>query len=156
MNGVREWVLGLIAAAAVLAVLEAIIPKTAAGAIAQTGGGLVLLLVFLHPVLSLSPQQITWIYEDYLQQIDSQIEEYRSTETEQLENIIQAETGAYISEKAAQMGIDCHVRVRTVLRDGIPYPDEVAMSAEKNEELAGWLAEELDIPYDRQHWGVKG
>ena len=37
MNGVREWVLGLIAAAAVLAVLEAIIPKTAAGAMDLLG-----------------------------------------------------------------------------------------------------------------------
>lgn len=156
MNGVREWLLGLVAAAVVLAMLEAIIPKTVAGAVAQTGGGLVLLLVFLRPILAISPQQLTWKYEDYLQQINWQIEEYRLMETEQLESIIQAETGAYISEKAARMGIDCRVKVRTVLRDGIPYPDAVEMTAAKNEELANWLAEELNITYDRQHWGVEG
>jgi len=153
---VREWLLGLIAAAALLSAMSAVMPKTAAGTIARAGGGVVLLLVLLHPLAQFSPKQIARQSQAYLQQIDAQIEEYRHLGEEELAAIIQEKTSAYISEKAAQMGIDCRVTVGTVLRDGVPFPDTVELTARKNEELSRWIESELNIAKERQRWEVEG
>lgn len=153
MEELRKWLLAIIAAALVWAILETIVPKNAAGAAVRTGGGLMLLLVVVQPILALLPRQTEWKYEDYHQEIDQQIEEYRRENQLQMEDIIQKETGAYISAKAKELGLECRVQVDTVVRDGIPYPHSVKLTSARNEELSTWLDSELDIAPERQTWG---
>lgn len=152
INGLREWLLTMIAAAIIWAILETVLPKSAAGAVTRAGGGLVMLLVLLQPLMTLIPQRAEWKYENYLHQIEEKIEEYRAEGEAQMADIIQQETGAYISEKAAEMGISCHARVETAVRDGVPYPYRVVLDTKWNEELSFWLERELDIAAEQQSW----
>lgn len=156
IEGIKEWLLGLIAAAMCLSVLYALLPKGAIQAIAKVTGGMVLLLVLLRPLLGAKLDGIELRYDDYQQQIDSQISTYREAHLQQMETLIQQETGAYISEKAGQMGISCEIQVETQLVDGVPVPTAVWLETQKDAALAAWIAGELGIDEAQQHWEVSG
>lgn len=63
-----------------------------------------------------------------------------------------ARTAAYISEKAAQLGLSCHPRVEVTWRDGVPYPGSVTLDMLENRALSAILEEDLGIPPSEQHW----
>lgn len=84
--------------------------------------------------------------------MERQAEAYRQEGQVQLELGIQQRTAAYISEKAAQLGLSCRPRVETAWRDGVPYPSGVTLDIAENQALAEVLTDELGIPPSQQHW----
>ena len=134
MDGIRQWLLGVLAAAMALSLLYALLPKGAVRGAARATGGLILLLVVLGPLA------------------ERQAEAYRQEGQVQLELGIQQRTAAYISEKAAQLGLSCRPRVETAWRDGVPYPSGVTLDIAENQALAEVLTDELGIPPSQQHW----
>ena len=70
----------------------------------------------------------------------------------QLELGIRQRTAAYISEKAAQLGLSCHPRVEVTWRGGVPYPGSVTLDMAENRALSAILEEDLGIPPSEQHW----
>lgn len=152
MEWFRSWLLGVMAAALILAMLYALVPKGAIRTIAQFTGGLVLVLVILQPLLQLDPGGWKLQYREYEAQIDEQIDAYRKDHQEELRTIIEKETAAYISDKGLTLGVECHPVVTTQLREGIPYPAEVTLDTAWNEALSRYIAQELDIPAENQHW----
>ena len=148
MDGIRQWLLGVLAAAMALSLLYALLPKGAA----RATGGLILLLVVLGPLAGLDLSDLALRYEDLSRDMERQAEAYRREGQAQLELGIQQRTAAYISEKAAQLGLSCRPRVETAWRDGVPYPSGVTLDIAENQALAEVLTDELGIPPSQQHW----
>lgn len=148
----RIWLLGIIVAALVLSVLYGLFPKGSVRAVSKATGGLILMLVILQPLLGNDWTHLEEKYLDYQESIDGQIENYRVENENELAGIIQEKTAAYITDKAAQIGVHCQVQVDTELRSGIPYPSAVILDIPKNKELSDMIQRELEIPADRQQW----
>lgn len=152
MEWFRSWLLCVMSAALILALIYALVPKGTTRTIAQFTGGLILVLVTLQPLLQLDPGSWKLQYREYETQIDEQIDTYRKDYQEELRTIIEEETAAYISGKGLELGIQCRPVVTTKLRDDIPYPAEVTLDTEWNEALSRYITQELDIPAENQHW----
>lgn len=152
MEDLRSWIFSLAAAAICLSVLQPLIPKGTIRAIFRVSSGLVLLVVALRPLLAFDPERLTLHYSDYQAEMDRQIEEYRTDYEEELTDIIQQETGAYISEKAAEMGVACNVQVIAEICGDVPVPTEVVLDIPHHSELEAWIHTELAIGPEAQHW----
>ena len=152
MEGLRSWLLEMIAAAMVVSILYALLPKGSLRSSARVTGGLILLLVMLRPLAGRSWEQLMTRYAAYHDQIDAQIENYQAANEKELEELIQARTEAYISDKAMHLGLSCHAQVATELRQGIPYPAAVRLDIPKSAELSEIIARELGIAEEKQRW----
>ena len=152
MDGIRQWLLGVLAAAMALSLLYALLPKGAVRGAARATGGLILLLVVLGPLAGLELSDLALRYEDLSRDMERQAEAYRQEGQVQLELGIQQRTAAYISEKAASLGIDCRVQVEVRTEDGLPLPYGASLDVERDQVLSDYMAQELGIPASRQSW----
>ena len=148
----KEWLFGLVAAAMLLAMLNALLPKRVFYAIGKVTGGLILMLVLLRPILGLRWDDLSGKYRDYELQIELQTEAYTQENYQQMADIIEQRLNAYIWETAAQMGLDCEAEVETQLRDGVPYPVSVTLYSDYHEGLSDRIFRELGIAPEQQHW----
>ena len=154
MGALREWLLGIIAVALIVSVLHALVPKGALRSAAHLAGGLVLLLTILRPVMGLRMEDLQIRWDGWEAAIEEKIGEYQEDTQQQMAELIEAETGAYISKKAAELGCPCRVQVETEVRDGVPFPCGAALDIGFHAGLSRWMAEELAIPAERQRWEV--
>lgn len=119
MEMLQEWLLGLTAAALAVSLLTAMLPKgETIRRIAGLAGGLILLLAVVQPLLRVRWEELTWRYETYQREMDRQTEAYQAAYADSLSGDIADRTAAYISEKAASLGIDCRVQVMLSLKTG--------------------------------------
>lgn len=152
MEQLKEWIFTIIAAAICLAILGAFVPKGAIRSIAKMTGGLVMFLVVLRPLTgNMLPGELE-AFENCRENVDEQIEHYRQGYLQEMETIIAQRTGAYISEKAEQLGIACEIQVKTEVKDEIPVPSSVTLHAPREERLARWIEQEIGIGEEAQYW----
>ena len=149
MSLLKTWLFGVIAAAMALSILYALVPKGALLTIAKCTGGLIMLLVVVRP---LDPAALHIRYEEWDRLIGQQTEAYTAENQQKMEAIIQKETAAYISEKAAALGLSCNPEVTCRQQDGVPFPAEVTLDIPKNAALSKIIAADLDIGEEAQHW----
>ena len=154
MVWLKEWLLGVIAAALAVSLLGVLVPKGALRSIAHLTGGLVLLLVILRPVMGLDAAELRLRYGLWEETIEEQIAAGQADTQAQMAAIIEEETGAYISTKASELGCPCRVQVRTEARQGVPFPCGAALDIPYHEALSRWMAAELAIPREAQQWEV--
>ena len=152
----RQWILGIVAAAVCIALLRELVPKGAAGTVMRISGGVVLFLVMVRPLTGIDAAELHLRYIDYQQQIDRQIEVYQKEYDRQMEESIAKETGAYISKRAAQMGIVCTAVVETQQKEGLVLPVAVALDIPRDESLSSWIAREIGINPGQQYWEGEG
>ena len=152
MSLLKTWLFGVIAAAMALSILYALVPKGALLTIAKCTGGLIMLLVVVRPLLALDPAALHIRYEEWDRLIAQQTEAYTAENQQKMEAIIQKETAAYISEKAAALGLSCNPEVTCRQQDGVPFPAEVTLDIPKNAALSKIIAADLDIGEEAQHW----
>lgn len=152
MSLLKTWLFGVIAAAMALSILYALVPKGALLTIAKCTGGLIMLLVVVRPLLALDPAALHIRYEEWDCLIGQQTEAYTAENQQKMEAIIQKETAAYISEKAAALGLSCNPEVTCRQQDGVPFPAEVTLDIPKNAALSKIIAADLDIGEEAQHW----
>ena len=157
IGALRTWLLSIIAAGLVLSILYALLPKGRLRPIVRTAGGVVLMLVILRPLTELDLEGFAVSYDDYAREIRELTEQYRAADTAELAAIIERETAAYISDKGAALGVNCHAVVETELRSGVPYPCAVTLDVERNETLgAACIAADLGIGKEAQVWQAAG
>lgn len=156
IGALRTWLLSIIAAGLVLSILYALLPKGRLQPIVRTAGGVVLMLVILRPLTELDLEGFAVSYDDYAREIRELTEQYRAADTAELAAIIERETAAYISDKGAALGVNCHAVVETELRSGVPYPCAVTLDVERNETLAACIAADLGIGKEAQVWQAAG
>ena len=152
MSILRTWLFGVMAAAMALSILYALVPKGALLTIAKCTGGLVMLLVVVRPLLALAPGELYLQYEGWERTIQQQTETYTAANQQEMETLIQKETAAYISEKAAQLGVVCHPEVTCQVRGGVPFPVEVTLDIPKNTALLQIIRTDLGIDEMHQRW----
>ena len=143
METLRGWLLGLTAAALAVSLLTAVLPK---GETIRRIAGLV------QPLLRVRWEELTWRYETYQREMDRQTEAYQAAYANSLSGDIADRTAAYISEKAASLGIDCRVQVEVRTEDGLPLPYGASLDVERDQVLSDYMAQELGIPVSRQSW----
>ena len=148
METLRGWLLGLTAAALAVSLLTAMLPKgETIRRIAGLAGGLILLLAVVQPLLRVRWEELT-----YQREMDRQTEAYQAAYADSLSGDIADRTAAYISEKAASLGIDCRVQVEVRTEDGLPLPYGASLDVERDQVLSDYMAQELGIPASRQSW----
>lgn len=148
----RGWLLGLVAAALILTVLRALVPKGSIRPVARVTAGLVLLLVLLRPLAGLGGGSLRVRYDELEREITARIEDYQTLHENELESIIADSTAAYISEQAAHLGLTCRAEVRCEVRDGTPRPHPRRWTFRMTR---GWpppSPDDLGIPAEKQSW----
>lgn len=127
MEWMKDWLFSVVCAAMVAAVADALSPKGLPKRLARYAVGLLVLLAVLGPVKKPDSGAI----QDALAGLRGRYGGYTETlarqNTEAAKAIIEAQTAAYILDKAAGLGItQCRVEVRCrMTEEGFPAPETV-------------------------------
>ena len=127
MEWIRNWLFSIVCAALAAAVADALSPKGFPKQLARYAGGLLVLLAVLGPVKQVDSSAMG----DAMANLRGRYSEYTQTFSQQnievTKAIIAEETAAYISDKAAGLGItQCRVEVRCrMTEEGFPAPETV-------------------------------
>ena len=157
MDFIRSWLVGITAAAIVLALADCMIPEGSVKRIGKFAGGLFLMLAILRPVLNVDYEILAGSLANYRYEV----QEYSTSleiENERLKKIIiEDRTGAYIHDKAIELGIDCTVAVQCELNETDQlYPAAVTVYGDMTQEQKGKLIRviesEVAIPPDMQQF----
>ncbi len=145
MEWLRSWLLSITCAAMIAAVADALCPKGFSKTLTRMAGGLLLLLAALGPIRSLD--------EDALARSVAQLADGGAVETaaqeDMINSIIAQETAAYISDKAAELGIEeAQVEVRCRMsEDGFPTPESVEIRGRGSQEAWARLESALEADF---------
>ena len=155
---VRAWLLGVTAAALVLALAETLAPEGGAKKACRLAGGMALLLAAMGPVAGvLDGSALTRTVDGWRNRAQRYEEELEERNERLYLAIIEEETAAYVMDKARQLGFECAAEVTCGYdEEGMPCPWEVsargAWTQRQREELERLLEEELGVPAQRQHY----
>lgn len=143
MEWLRSWLLSITCAAMIAAVADALCPGGFSKTLTRMAGGLLLLLAALGPLARLDETALA----DALAQLrqPAGADAQAMTQDETIKSIIAQETAAYISDKAAALGIqEAQVEVRCrMTEDGFPTPESIAVRGKGSEEAWSRLEEAL-------------
>ena len=147
----RQWLLGIISTALILGVIYMVVPRGTFRAAVRFTGGIILLLSVLTPLARTLPG---WEldFDESARQIQDRINAYQEENSTRMQELIIAQTAAYISDKGRELGLDCHPKVTVRLDGGVPLPDGVTMDIPLNSELSALIAADLGIGRERQIW----
>lgn len=153
--GARAWLLSVLSVSLVCALADALMPDGGVKRVGRLVCGLVLMGAVLSPAAGLDLDMGQQWLEDYLSGLHSREEELEETVNSQMKVIIEREYAAYILDKAAQLGLECTVRVECELsEDGLylPLRTEVAglRTAGAQEKLIRIISEDLGVPAQSQ------
>ncbi len=150
----RQWLLGLTCAALVIAIAESLTPAGTIRKIGRLTGGLVLLLAMLNPLLRVDGEALTRALTEYRLSLDGYGEELEAENRVLMKDIIEERSGAYIQDKAKEMGISCQVVVEAESEGDWPVPQWVTVSGALTEEEQALLSRTIEadfaIPAERQ------
>lgn len=157
---IRSWILGLTAASIIAAILISLSPPGKSRKITTFAAAFMLIVAMIKPILSFdfgafqpSVLQYGVMAEDYAALLNE--ENYRLMSV-----IIEERSSAYISDKAANLGIeDITVTVLTQKGDdGYPYPNEISIDARctaaQKTNLSNYIEGEFGVQKSKQHWSV--
>ncbi|MGE4277136.1 MAG: hypothetical protein AB7E30_08160 [Lawsonibacter sp.] len=160
MDGVREWLLAIIAASILCALADSIMLSGAVKRVGRLVCGMVLLCVVLTPVSRLELNDGKGWLEDYLAELEVQKTELNEQVNEGMKTIIETRYAAYIVDKAEELGLTCTARVSCrVGEDGLYVPDEVQVagicSDVEQSRLTQMIQEDLGVPLERQVYYIE-
>lgn len=156
MEWIKSWLFSVVCAALVAAIAEALSPKGFPKRLARYAGGLLVLLAVLGPVKKLDSNVIGDAMADLKGRYDGDAETFARQNTEVTKAIIEEETAAYISDKAAGLGMtQCRVEVRCrMTEEGFPAPETVRVEGCGDEnawqELSRAITADFAIERDAQ------
>ena len=151
IGALREWLTSIVVVTLLLSVAQTLVPEGSIRRVASFVGGLILLAALLRPVLGTDLERLRLDLDGYEQALQEARQELASSGETELTKRIEERTAAYISDKAASLGINCRAEVTTAAgEDGVPRPDRVELSCGKSAALSAYIAEELGIPEERQ------
>ena len=158
MGLVRQWLLGVTAAALVLALAETLAPEGGVKRVCRLAGGLALLLAAAGPVLeALDGNLLAGAVEGWRDRSQRYERELEENNERLYLAIIEEETAAYVMDKARELGFECAAEVTCGYdENGVPCPWEVAArgqwAPEQRARLERLLEEELGVPARRQYY----
>ena len=153
MAAAREWLTAVAAVTLLLSVAQLLVPPGNLREIASFVGGLILLAAMMQPLLKIDLSDIQLDFSSYQGAVEQRQAELENAQKEELTSLIEAETEAYISDKAKSMGLTLKARVTAEADEsGVPVPVQVEITGPWSGELSGWLETELGLPAERQVW----
>ena len=149
MELIRSWLTQVICAALIAAVADSMMPKGPIKKVGMIICAMVFLCVVLRPVIDWSvslPQTNLSRMQEHSQMWHEQLKLDSGT---MLKTLIEQQTGAYISDKAASLGAACQVEVTCAQRDGVWFPQTVHITGQLDGEqwrkLTSLIQSELGI-----------
>lgn len=156
MTFLRSWLLGVVACAVLVSLAGQLTDGGTMKKIVRFAGGMLLMLAMLRPLLRLDLAVLDVDLASYREAV-SQLElELTQRQEDALSARIAAETGAYIEDKADELGLSVRAAVRTEEVDGVPLPVSVTLCGEENAALADCIERELGIAKEDQLWSTTG
>lgn len=157
MELVRNWLIGVTAAAMVVALADSLAPDGAVKKIGKLTGGLLLAIAILQPVVGLNYAALSGILTDYRMEAAGYSTALETENLRLVKTIIEEQTAAYIQDKAAELGVGCTVEVTCRADgDGNPYPASVIVYGDLTREQADTLSRmiegDLAIPAKDQQY----
>ena len=159
MELLRQWLTGVTCAAIIVALADSLIAGGTVRRIGRLAGGLLLLAAVVKPVLEVD---LTVLSAASLRLEAEAVPAAEEAGLDLMKSIIGEETGAYILDKAAELGISCQeVRVTCAVEEnGVPYPASVVLVGDLTEEeqarLSRRIEADLAIPAERQSYEKGG
>ena len=156
MQFLRQWLLGVVSCAMLASFCELFTPAGALRKLVRFTGGLLLILSILQPVTHIDldvPLLDPDAYRSALAQANLTLANERE---DALADGIAARTGAYIEDKAAQMGLSVRAVVETERAEGAPLPVSVTLYGQEDEALADYIEWQLGIAKEKQIWKEAG
>ena len=155
-----KWLMGVTCAAMILALAEGLSPAGGPKRAARLAGGLLLLLAVIKPLLSLDGSDLTRTMTEYRLEAEYSAQALEGENKTLMKDIIEAQTAAYIQDKAAALGITCTVQVEADEAAEYPVPKVVTITGELSREERQALTEQIEadfaIPADRQYYESGG
>ena len=149
MTFLRLWLLGVVACAVLVSLAGQLTDGGTMKKIVRFAGGMLLMLAMLRPLLRLDLA----VYREAVSQLELELAQRQE---DALSARIAAETGAYIEDKADELGLSVRAAVRTEEVDGVPLPVSVTLCGEENAALADCIERELGIAKEDQLWSTTG
>ena len=156
MTFLRQWLLGIVACALLVSLCELFTPSGAMRRSMHFTGGLILMLAFLQPVTSIDLGELTLDLGEYRAAVAQAKLELSGEREDALRDGIAERTGAYIEDKAAQLGRPVRALVETEDTDGAPLPVRVTLWGAENAALSDWIETQLGIAKENQTWKEAG
>ena len=154
---IRDWLVGITCGAIIVALADGLSPDGTVRKIGRLTGALVLVLAMIQPVLRVDSRTFAGILTEYRAEAMGTADALEEENGRLVKDIIADQTGAYILDKAEELGVDCRVRVTAWAESGgYPVPDrvEIAGNLTRGEQaaLTRVIAADLAIPAERQDY----
>ena len=156
MSSIREYLLGIVAAAILCAIVSQLPGKDSfLGSTMKLITGVFMLIALVSPVAKLQIRMPSEIFTDISQQADQITASAVDSTRESVSAIIKEQTQAYILDKAKSYGLEMSVEV-TLSDDRIPEPISVKLSGNvspyNKKILSEAIEKDLGIPTEAQIW----
>ncbi len=164
MDFIRNWLVGLVVTGILVSVARVLTPQGTVRRVVQLGGGLVLLIMVVRPLLVGSFENLSPVQNDYRNATESYQKKAEQAGESVMKKLIEDKTSAYIENEAQARGLSIQARVEAKKNgEGAqPLPDRVrivtgtAPDRADKDALAAWMERTLGIPESQQRWEVGG
>ena len=158
MTGIKEWLLGVTAAALAVSLAQALTPEGTVKKIGRLAGGMILLLAAVRPLAGWEGLSLDGLS---LPPDTAAIEKGAESREEAMKILIAQKAGAYIVDKGQSLGLACTAEVEVAPdASGWPIPWKATVSGQwsqtQKKELSQAVEEELGIPAQRQSFREEG
>lgn len=152
-----SWIRSLVAASLLSALALQLTPEGGAKRVTRFTCGILLACTLLSPVLRTDEASFSLALDDYRRTVAELTDDLEEQEKQLLRTYIEQKTAAYILDEARSIGMpEPSVSVKVKWGDDSWVPCEVAIrgeiTAEQRYRMSAYLAAELGIPAERQHW----
>ena len=149
----RSWLLGIVLTSLAGGLARQLAPQGKEQAMVRLIGGLLLTLAILRPLAGQDWERLDLKLGGFASQAEEQAQAYRKNQQDAFSAIIAEKTGAYIWDKANQLGLDCTVTVTAAVgENGLPLPVSAVIRGPYSEALARCIEEEVGIPAEKIIW----
>ena len=156
MEGLRQYILQIIAAALLCSIVIRFVGEKGASApVIRMITGVFMLLTLASPLAHIRLNDLSFYFDRLTQETDQAVGMGQSAAFEELKTIIKSKTEAYILDKATAYGANLEVDVEL---DGSspPVPCGVqiggSISPYGKKQLQNYISESLGIPLEAQIW----
>lgn len=127
LEGLRQYLLSVTAAALLTAVLQALLPKGPVRRVTALACSLLMLLTVVRPLNQFNTEELIRNFENYCQELSVYPEEMEKTSAALTESIIVSKSVSYIEDKAKENDMICNVQVSCRDENGVAVPDAVTV-----------------------------
>lgn len=155
MQSLRQYVIGIIAAAIAVAMMEKLTENAQTRKMIKLVSGLFLSVVLLSPLRNISISSYTAYFDTVQRDAQDTVTRGEGIYRDNLNTIITERCESYILDKAYQLGAEINVHIQCDTSD-IPIPVYAEISGNVSpyvrKTLQNMIADDIGIPEEKQLW----